>query len=84
MEQKILERFILQSIICFKERRVFNSWLNNKPPSYIHRGSNATLYLFQINAKIMETFTGGVDYFYKVFSKRKLLTSKNIKINQEI
>ena len=60
------------------------SWLNNKPPSYIHRGSNATLYLFQINAKIMETFTGGVDYFYKVFSKRKLLTSKNIKINQEI
>lgn len=39
--------------------------------------SNVKLYLFQINTKIMETFTRSAEYFYQVFSKRKLSRSKN-------
>ena len=43
---KFLEKIVLQSICCFKKRKVFNSRLIAKPPSFLHSESNVTLYLF--------------------------------------
>ena len=46
MEQNFSVRIALQySISCFKESRVFNSWLNNNPSSYLHRRFNVAYFL---------------------------------------
>ena len=46
VEQIFFERLIQQSISCFKEIRVFDSWLTAQPCSYLHRRFIVTLYLF--------------------------------------
>ena len=41
--------FVLQLISFFKVIRVFSSWLNERPFSYLHCGSIAMHYLFQMH-----------------------------------
>ena len=38
VKQIFLERLILQSVSCFKEMKVFNNWLNDRPSSFLHGG----------------------------------------------
>ena len=72
------------------ERKIFNSWLNNKPSRYLYRLSNVKLYLFQINTKVMETLIRGAEYFIKFFQKEnyQYQTNKNksrkLKIGEKI
>ena len=56
MEQNFLGRIALQLISCLKEIRIFNSRLNNKPSSYVHRGFNVTyffVHLFTLHIKLI-------------------------------
>ena len=36
VKQIFLERLIVQSVSCFKEMKLFNIWLNDRPCSFLH------------------------------------------------